>query len=377
MSIDWSSPTSVAIVASFGTVSFCCVSAAGFAVCKVLQESRREKAIKSNHARTQHAKSMAVVKRQGIAARASIIASRLQSSQDDSHSDSGSEERGADSDGDGNDIARTRAKLAQKHRVKSQASQNSFASDPMVLPDKKSYHYYLSYEKAHSRYKKTPERLAQELYDALLLQGFSGYRNVDDTSQTEVAKLKSSCAVIAMLHDQAFTDRSVMHWQVAKQDQIPIVFIVDRSRHFVNELQEEMEGIDPEMLERKWIEYADGAKAECVEKTVQWLKKSLVAARTSVKAEMAKKRSSVSARRSSTSGTRGSSFVKQKPTSVLPGQPDEDSDSYSSSSSSAASSPGQHRVGAAHVVDDNIGANGKRTRLMKRLQTRRKKKSTY
>lgn len=356
--MDFSSPTTVVIVVSFGTVGFCCVAASVFAVCKVLTEARREKARMSAHAKNQHARSMAVVKRQTITARTSIMA-RVESSHDDSQSEPGSEASGEGSDGDANDMARKRARLAQKHRMKAQASKRSTASDPMVLPDNKSYHYYLSFEKAHSRYKKTPERLAQELFDALQPQGFSGCKIDTDTDKQSLAKLRSSSTVIAMLHNEAFTDRCVMHWQVAKQDRIPIVFIVDRSRFFLDELQEEMEHIDPELLACKWIEYFDDSQAVCLEKTAQWLKTSLAAPRASA---IPKKRSSVSGRRSSISGF----SVNKKPTSVLPGQPDEDS-------SGSSSSEGV-QVGAAHVIDEPEQAHyAKPTRLMKKIATRKKK----
>lgn len=357
--IDFRSPTSVAIVMGFGTVALCCIGASSFAVWKVLQDARREKIRKSKAAIHSQKKRMSMVQEQSMA-RASR-ATKASPGEDNSPTGSDAEEVASqDSDVEAQQSRTKSTKSARRIRF----DDDDLPANPMALPKQKTHHYYLSYEKAHSRNKKIPERLAQELYDALLLQGFSGYKNYADTNKQSVTNLKSSCTVVAMLHDEVFAGRCVMQWQVAKQDGIPIIFVLDRTRgNFMNEMQEEMADIDPEMLDCKWIEYVDGGNAECANQVAEWMKTALRAPKANAmgrRTSVTGKRSNVTAKPSNVSG-----FSHSR--SVLPGQPD-----------TGSSSSEEIAIDRCHVIDEKPDDHHsqKKTRLMKRIESRKKKKGS-
>eukprot|EP00930_Biecheleria_cincta_P023890 TRINITY_DN17177_c0_g1_i2.p1 TRINITY_DN17177_c0_g1~~TRINITY_DN17177_c0_g1_i2.p1 ORF type:complete len:147 (+),score=30.56 TRINITY_DN17177_c0_g1_i2:381-821(+) len=143
-----------------------------------------------------------------------------------------------------------------------------------------------------------------------------------------------------MLHMEAFTDRCIMHWQVAKQEGLPLLFIADCGRHFIHELKEQMELVDPELVECTWIKCSSEDQAEWHAQVVRWLKEKLKAA---------------------TKTARGShvSISDSKFNSVLPGQPDD------SSSDDGA-------MKKFHIVDEGKDMGVRKTKLQKKIEGRRR-----
>jgi hypothetical protein len=155
-------------------------------------------------------------------------------------------------------------------------------SSPMVaesskkLPTGKSYHYFISHKKRHSRLAFQPEVLARSFHDVLQCRGFQGFFDVDNPVHTSRHYLenivKSSCAAVIFLHDETCqSEWCRLEWQLMSEHHLPVLCIVDSSNFNEQDLLAQISTVSPKLQDYLWLELSDANRQAIQERAWTWL----------------------------------------------------------------------------------------------------------
>lgn len=159
------------------------------------------------------------------------------------------------------------------------------AGGQRAMPDGKSFHYFLSHKKKHSRLGFQPEALAMGFHDVLKCKGFQGFFDVDNLIRISKQDLengvKSSCTLIIFLHDETCESEWCRYeWKIAQENSIPILCIVDIKNCSKNALLQQIASVNAGLLEYQWLDFFDEYRQSIQERAWAWVNQQLEAAVT-------------------------------------------------------------------------------------------------
>merc|ERR1711862_483622 len=144
------------------------------------------------------------------------------------------------------------------------------------LPQKKAYHYFISYTEKHNILGARYASLVQTIHDRLSMLGYIGF---GQTNKSEVislatiqAAVKQSCTMIVVLSDDsARSDWRRFEWATAADFDVPVVCIADTLFGVGDQILDLVPDIPQNLLRFRWIDHTDEDKEKTLDNVVAWL----------------------------------------------------------------------------------------------------------
>eukprot|EP00927_Polykrikos_kofoidii_P071639 TRINITY_DN67897_c0_g1_i1.p1 TRINITY_DN67897_c0_g1~~TRINITY_DN67897_c0_g1_i1.p1 ORF type:complete len:734 (-),score=66.86 TRINITY_DN67897_c0_g1_i1:162-2303(-) len=167
-------------------------------------------------------------------------------------------------------ISSTSTQKCLAHLSTAQSEDASFRP----LPVGKSYHYFLSHKKHHSRVGEASEHVATSLHDSLEATGYKGFLDIDTlaviSNESIREAIKGSCVLLVVLSDETVTSRwCTLEWEIAEAEDLEVQVIIDCQRFVKKDVLASVKDY-PVLLKHQWIEYTDRVRRRCFSEVDRW-----------------------------------------------------------------------------------------------------------